>query len=227
MTNIVYLWGYMGKHPVAEIKNATYAEVQAALSFPPENTSTYTTVHPAVEALRSNLSLAHAHITTLTYSPFGGIATATDPNGINTAFEYFNTTGHLKNIKNHESKIMEEYTYSYAPHAVTFGTASSFTVSVSGLNRLYVNMTGYYTAQTAGGSGDYNYSWYFKDAEGNILTHNSGSSNQFSVSTDVTGQYTVVCSVRDLLTGAIREVVKNFEVASENAILPPTFPPIP
>jgi YD repeat-containing protein len=111
----VYLWSYNYQYPIAEIRNATYAEVVAKIAE-----STLTSIagkaEPAaadlatVNALRT--SLPNALVTTYTYRPLVGILTATDPAGLTTTYEY-DSFGRLREVKDHEGKIIENYKYHY------------------------------------------------------------------------------------------------------------------
>ena len=116
-TKIVYLWGYLGKYPVVEIKNAEYQQVVSILtsnfittllsaSFP-------STMMNTIEALRYNTTLSEAQITTFYYKPGIGVSEIRDPNGMKTTFEY-DLFGRLQTIKDHDENILERYTYHYA-----------------------------------------------------------------------------------------------------------------
>lgn len=111
--DIVYLWGYNGQYPVAEIKGATYTEVKNALGIFPEDLSSMTNPNMStINGLRNKLP--KALITTYTYSPLIGISTIGAPNGATTTFEY-NSDGKLLRIKDPNGKTVEEYQYNFRP----------------------------------------------------------------------------------------------------------------
>lgn len=90
MTNhserVIYLWAYYGKHPVAQIKNATYGEVTQALGIPLENLSSQYSPVFAIQGLQARLPKAQVH--TYTYHPYAGISSETTPDGLTTYYDY-------------------------------------------------------------------------------------------------------------------------------------------
>lgn len=91
--SIVYLWGYNGQYPIAEIKNAAYEKVKSILTEVVINRLS-TSVAPTeadlkkLNDLRSNVSLGNAMVTTYTYKPLVGMTSATDPSDLTTYYEY-------------------------------------------------------------------------------------------------------------------------------------------
>lgn len=86
--NYIYLWGYRGQYPIAEIANASYEEVQRALNGKlPESLSSATSPNFAeLDSLREQLP--QAHITTYKYEPGLGMTEKTSPAGHTTYYEY-------------------------------------------------------------------------------------------------------------------------------------------
>ncbi|MGB4292171.1 MAG: RHS repeat domain-containing protein [Bacteroidales bacterium] len=102
-----YLWGYNKTYPVAEIKNATFNEVNA--------------ISPNIALLeagnvgeqqRIRQSFPNAMITFFTFKPQIGITSQTDPNGITIYYEY-DSFGRLKLIRDHDGHILKTYEYNY------------------------------------------------------------------------------------------------------------------
>jgi len=86
--NYIYLWGYRGQYPIAEISNASYEDVQRALNGKlPESLSSTTNPNFAeLDSLREQLP--KAHITTYKYEPGLGMTEKTSPAGHTTYYEY-------------------------------------------------------------------------------------------------------------------------------------------
>ena len=121
-TPTVILWGYESKYPIAEIKNATLAQV---LSFLGNTTEAALDIYGAeyvpstdylsrIASLRNNLriNLPEAMITTYTYEPLVGIKSATDANNVTVSYEY-DDMQRLKYIRDLDGNIIKEYQYHY------------------------------------------------------------------------------------------------------------------
>lgn len=83
-----YLWGYQGQYPIAEIKNATYEQVKAALGgATPESLSS--AVDPQMDLVNGlRTELPQSQVSTYTYLPLVGMQSATDPRGTITKYGY-------------------------------------------------------------------------------------------------------------------------------------------
>lgn len=120
--NITFIWSYGGQYPIAEIKNATYTEVETAAKsafgvtsindISRLNISDSNTLMTKLKLLREHSSLKNALVSTYTYKPLVGMLTATDPRGITTYYNY-EKFGRLMNIKDSENKRISEYIYQY------------------------------------------------------------------------------------------------------------------
>ena len=116
--NVVYLWSYKGKYPVAEIKNANYQQVVSILT----NNFITTLLDAAlpstdtmnqIEALRNNSNLSEAQVTTFYYKQGVGVSQIIDPNGMKITYEY-DAVGRLQAIKDDDGNILEHHSYHYA-----------------------------------------------------------------------------------------------------------------
>ena len=120
---VVYIWGYKGQYPIAEIKNTTYSDVCKAIGNGNETTgasilNSITSKNKPEDdsnfGLINNLrtSLPNAMVTTYAYKPLVGILTVTDPRGTTITYAY-DSFGRLQNVKDANGKNVENYEYHY------------------------------------------------------------------------------------------------------------------
>lgn len=113
-----YLWGYGGQYPIAEIKNANYAEVFGVLGQTTINNFNVPSVsdiviNNAMENLRSNLP--KAMVTSYTYQPLVGMKSKTDPRGMTEYYEY-DGMQRLKAILDQFKNVRSALDYHYRPN---------------------------------------------------------------------------------------------------------------
>ncbi|MBE9599468.1 hypothetical protein [Pedobacter sp. MC2016-24] len=112
----IYLWGYNDRYMIAEIKNATYAQVLSVLSqsgITDLQNGVFGTVSPnmvVINALRQQLPTAA--VSTYTYVPLVGMTSQTDAKGMTTYYEYDNFQ-RLKTIKDQNGHVIKSYDYHY------------------------------------------------------------------------------------------------------------------
>lgn len=117
--NIVYLWSYGGQYLVAEIRNATLSEVNAALSsvFGVVSADKLSALVTPNETMLKNGSLQRmlpkSQVTTYTHKPLMGVISSTSPAGLTTTYEY-DTFGRLAKIKDSDGHVIESYKYNFA-----------------------------------------------------------------------------------------------------------------
>lgn len=121
--DVVYIWGYGGQYPIAEIKNATLSVVNAALSdnsdilsSPLSTTASINDAILQVDALRT--SLPNAMVTTITYIPGTGPSSITDPRGVINKY-YYDGFGRLIKVTEKinasaQENIISSHSYNYA-----------------------------------------------------------------------------------------------------------------
>jgi YD repeat-containing protein len=113
----VYLWGYNDRYLIAEIKNASYAQVVAALNQLGISDVQNQVFNPAspnmtvINGLRQKLPASL--IATYTYTPLVGVTSATDAKGLTTYYEY-DSLQRLVNIKDKDGNIVKHTDYHYA-----------------------------------------------------------------------------------------------------------------
>ena len=193
LTKIVYLWGYKGMYPVAEINNATYDEVKSGLGgAAPESLSNHTTIDSIkVEALRFSTQLGLSHISTFYYKPLVGLRKTIEPTGITTYYN-FNSFGQLESIENHSRNKLSEYGYNYSalPLALNIAAMTSY---------CYIGEDVKVLAHATGGSKNYIYNWTVKDSKGNIYDYKTNTTSEYIIdfSSATVGSYLVECKVYD------------------------------
>ena len=114
--NIVYLWSYNGKYPIAEINNSTYNDVVTALAqlgiTNVENQLSISTSPDMSIVNQLRQKLPNSLISTYNYKPLVGICTKTDARGITTTYNY-DTFNRLKNISDTNGSIIQSFDYNY------------------------------------------------------------------------------------------------------------------
>lgn len=110
---VLYIWGYNSKYPIAKIENATYASIPESLITAAQNASdsgTEVSLLIALTAIRT--ALPNAMVATYTYKPLIGISTITDPKGDIVTYTY-DSFSRLQNVKDKNGNILSENEYHY------------------------------------------------------------------------------------------------------------------
>jgi YD repeat-containing protein len=164
---ISILWGYDYQYKIAEILNADYDAVLAALNVNDIKylqTKTNSQLETELSNLRNNLPNAHVH--SYIHTPGVGVLSITDPRGRKNSYEY-DSFKRLISIKDHDGKVLTKNTYNYKLNpAVSIPDSKPLNVAIKkSATPDYVANPGssiQYTllyAMTSGGSADYNYEW--------------------------------------------------------------------
>ncbi|KKO92022.1 hypothetical protein AAW12_07720 [Sphingobacterium sp. Ag1] len=121
-SSIVYLWGYSGKFPAIEIKNATYAEVATALTQAAiDNLNSSSQTEATMETLIKNAAdklrtdIPKAMVTSYTYRPLVGMTSKTDARGIKETYTY-DGMQRLQTILDHLNYVTKSFDYHYRPN---------------------------------------------------------------------------------------------------------------
>ena len=110
---IVYLWGYDGLYPIAEIKNATYTQVSEAvdtLRAILSNPNLQNSDLAPIQALSKEIF--GASVSTYLYKPLVGVTNTTKETGESMDFEY-DGAGRLSRTLRKGNLPLERYEYQY------------------------------------------------------------------------------------------------------------------
>ncbi|TRX62665.1 hypothetical protein FNH22_00800 [Fulvivirga sp. M361] len=106
-----YIWGYDQTYPVAQVVNATYADIEALPGFGSNFNLGSGTLSPTQEETLRN-SLPNAQVTTYTYDRGKGVSSIIDPNGQKVEYIY-DEFGRLKHVEDHDGNVINAYNYHY------------------------------------------------------------------------------------------------------------------
>lgn len=115
---IIYLWGYQGLYPVAEIKNATYQQFSACYGdFPPDRDEI---VYEAPGTLRDNIIDACSNLSDVSakvclYTPLVGVTEINDEQGVRNTFSYDQagrlSTASWVNRQTTDTHLLQSFSY--------------------------------------------------------------------------------------------------------------------
>jgi YD repeat-containing protein len=116
---VCYVYGYGGNYPVAQVTNADYSTVVAALGgaaavqvFRDNLNPTDAAVKSFLAPLRSSGTLGNALVVTYTYKQLAGVTSTTDAKGETTSYEY-DGFQRLSNVKDKDGNIVKHMDYHY------------------------------------------------------------------------------------------------------------------
>ncbi len=204
-----FLWSYNYQHPIAEIKNATYPQIETELG------SSYisnlaNSPNPAasdltnLNLLRTSTNLPGTEISTFTYKPFVGMISKTDPRGVRVNYTY-DTFGRLVLNQDDNNKILAHYGYAYHDN----GPGYVLQVSLKPAPCYVQGVTDTVFVSVKGASGNYSYNWSLLNGT-TVLATGSSNSNRFNITCSQVGSLTLKCIVTDNVTG--RKIEKKKEI---------------
>ena len=112
-TVTTYLWSYWGEYPIAEITNATFNDVQDKAKTLNINQLQYSYNPEISEINHLRELLPDAQIRTMTYLPFIGMSSFTDPKGYTLYYEYddFKRLTTIYELINGKKNIIKHFDY--------------------------------------------------------------------------------------------------------------------
>jgi len=118
-SKIIYIYGYNGQYPVAQIINTDYSLVESALggsaavqAFRDNPNPSDIAINSFLAPLRNVAVFPSALITTYTYAPLVGMTSSTDAKGLTTYFEY-DSFQRLTNVRDQDGNILKHTDYHY------------------------------------------------------------------------------------------------------------------
>lgn len=114
---IVYLWSYNYSYPIAEIKNATYEEVQTALQMDETEIGNLgLSLNPDIDEIRGKLleyfNNSPVIFTTFSFSPLIGMVTTMDSKGVKRTYSY-DDSNRLHFVLDNKNKKVQNFDYHY------------------------------------------------------------------------------------------------------------------
>ncbi len=197
--NTVYIWGYDGQYPIAEIRNATYNEVVSNLDASPTELLTIPD-YSALCDLRSKLP--NASITLYTYKPGVGVTSIQSPRGLMTYYSY-DSSDRLRMVRDHDLNILNKYEYAYHGASVSpVPTYSDLSLSLTAEDTVVYNVRSFAKVNVTGGSGEYTCTWSLKTVSGTVLSSTIVPlSPDYILHAPQTGSLVVQCTVTDNQSG--------------------------
>ncbi|MDR2040622.1 MAG: hypothetical protein LBQ60_22125 [Bacteroidales bacterium] len=112
---IVYIWGYNFRYPIAKIENTSLTEITGLLgedifNILGQKRSLSESDIMTLKNLRTQLP--NAHVNVYTYHPLIGMSSETDPSGRTIYYEY--SSGGMITVKDEEGNIIKEYFRHYS-----------------------------------------------------------------------------------------------------------------
>lgn len=214
-TSGVFLWGYKGRFPIAEIKNTTYNDItqiipDATIRSIAEKAEPSTSDWQSINGLKTNPTLDQAISSTYSYEPLTGLLISTSPAGISSYYNY-DLFGRLKEIRNADNQLKSSYQYEYTGKA--FPTAG---LALSVNSEYPVNKDNWVYATATGGSGNFQYSWVLKNSSGTVLSSSPYSTdNSFKLNfspSQIGLTMNLTCNVKDSYTERVITSSRTFNV---------------
>lgn len=107
---VSFIWGYDRQFPVAKIQGIALSDIPVGYIATLQNTTNQASLIAAQQALRNDLALAGALVTTYTYDPYIGITSQRDPKGYTIFYEY-DARDRIERIRDQDNYILKEFNY--------------------------------------------------------------------------------------------------------------------
>jgi len=198
-----YLWGYNNQYLVARVTGTDYATASSKVTQTVlDNPSSDAILQTELNKLRT---IPNTQVISYTYMPYRGITSIADLRGVVSSYTY-DALGRLILSRNNDNNITGKYSYIFqsTPDNGLEGFSNLTATITTGQSSVVVDSVGSATANTSGGSGGFNFSWYLYDPSGGLIKSslNSSSSN-FTFTSSTEGSNLLQCIITDIRTGQI------------------------
>ena len=201
--HISYIWGYKYKYPLMMAKNATFSQLEQAVSakglvLPNLSESITYNEHIYDLLLASVNSLPHSLVEVYKFKPNIGLSEQTMPNSLKTYYDY-DGYGRLVSIADSKRHIVKQGEYNLVSIAPLSATMSC--------HDLYINDTTDIRITADGGTHTYQFLFRIYDKQNNNylvyeITNDSGFLDIIPKDEGIeSGYYQVQCEVSDLISG--------------------------
>ncbi|MCD7972577.1 MAG: hypothetical protein LUG18_07895 [Candidatus Azobacteroides sp.] len=192
----VYLWGYYGLLPIAEIKNASFSTVSNILGDDLTERLINSKVvtnddYTAIRNLQSHTSLSNAYVSIFNHEPLVGVTRTTAPNGINTYYEY-DKRHHLKKITDHYEKPLEVYAFHYQGNATDEITPFPLEITSTEVNGLEITVN---FTECDGSGGTTSIIKYYNKSTGDSHSSALGCNGERKIKVPVKGNYIITITI--------------------------------
>lgn len=209
-----YLWSYNGQYPVAEVKNATYSQLEGYYGANFFNNLLNAATPSSTDLNNINMIknyFQNALVTTYTYKPLVGLTSMTDPRGVTTYYTY-DTFNRLFLVRDNNNNIISKYSYGYqnSPDNGNGGYTAITGQLNTGTATYIKGSNGTGTFNVSGGTSSYSYAWALKNSSGTTLWSSTGTTPSISFPCTEEGTLTLQCTVTDKQTGNTYTSQKSF-----------------
>lgn len=208
----VFLWGYSSQFPIAEIKNATFANVVSNIT---ENEINAIAIRPILlgsDSIKLNelrAKMKDSDVVLYNYNPLVGIKNITYPDGVPTHY-FYDGFNRLKNIKDMKTNSTHTYEYAYSGKAY-----DKIVVDFLVQPNYFINKSHLFTVTASGGSGFFTYKWIITTATGTVIletAYSSSSTLNKIFNEQHVGQLILCCIVKDARSGVEKSVSKTINI---------------
>ncbi|HOB83683.1 MAG TPA: hypothetical protein PKX27_03905 [Bacteroidales bacterium] len=194
-TPISYLWDASGIYSMAQVRGATYSQIQSYDG----KAGDYSSI-TLWTGLKNNFN--RAQFSTYSYKLLTGIATATNIPGVTTNYTY-DLSRRLFMVRDDDKNILSLHRFGFRNYPDNgLGGYSPVTAYLSKPSYVIKGNLSSGKVTVSGGSGSFSYNWYLKTSSGALAASSTNSSSDvFYFTCSQTGTFYIQCEITDNLLG--------------------------